>query len=133
MKNPRLYDPAFLAWLRKRPCIISGRTPVEACHIRMGNPALGKVAAGMQEKPSDFWCVPLHPDLHREQHSMNEEAFWKKYGINPFIAALRLYAEFGGTGGKPKGPRKINPRKPRDKRTKIASRKTVWPKRSFGQ
>ena len=133
MKNPRLYDPGFLTWLHGKPCVISGRFPVEACHIRMGAPELGKVASGMQEKPSDFWCVPMHPDLHREQHSMNEAEFWKKYGINPFVTALRLYAEYGGTGGKPKPRQKINPRKPREKRTKIASRKTAWPKRKFGR
>jgi hypothetical protein len=44
----------------------------------------------MQEKPSDKWTVPLCGRHHREQHTMNEMEFWKKYQIDPFMLAMKL-------------------------------------------
>lgn len=140
MKQTRMLDNAHLAKIRQMHCLVCGKPPPnEAAHIRCGAIEYDKPACtGMQTKPSDWWTLPLCAEHHRTgpyaQHKTGDERkWWEVRGIDPFATALRLYAEFGGTGGKPKGPRKINPRKPRDKRTKIASRKTAWPKRSFGQ
>lgn len=94
-KRPRIEDGKHLAWLRTLPCVISGRRPVEAAHIRFGDPVYGKRETGGQERPSDMWCLPVHPDLHREQHSGSEKAFWAKHGIDPCRTALALYAVTG--------------------------------------
>jgi hypothetical protein len=44
----------------------------------------------MQEKSSDKWALPLCNKHHREQHTMNEMAFWKQYGLDPFMLAISL-------------------------------------------
>lgn len=54
----------------------------------------------MAEKPSDKWCLPVCRDHHAEQHSMNEQEFWRKYRILPLALAMKLYSEYGGDGGK---------------------------------
>lgn len=119
MSRPRLHDEKFLAFLRTKPCCICGRVgETEAAHIRIGFRALGK-------KPDDKDATPLCAEHHREQHSMNETIFWATAAtlpIDPFLTAERFYAEFGGTGGKPKAKRKPKPRKPKHLRQKIASR-----------
>jgi len=79
----------------------------------------------MGEKPDDRWCTPLcgpvmyliGPPLigcHAEQHSMNEDEFWRKSGKNPFQIAQVLYEKFGTT----LIPRKKKLRKPREARPK---------------
>jgi hypothetical protein len=134
-RQPRLYDPGYLAFLRQKPCCVCGHAaPSEAAHIRMGKLEIGKPSTGMAEKPSDRFAVPLcGPDFqtswvgcHQQQHTMSEESFWKLWADNadPFAVAARLYAEYGGTGGKRKKRTTIKPRLPREKRAKIQSRST---------
>lgn len=94
-KRPRREDGKHLAWIRTLPCLVTGKRPVEAAHIRYADPVYGKRDVGKQEKPDDRWVVPLHPDMHREQHSGSEKAFWLKHGIDPCRAALALYAITG--------------------------------------
>lgn len=42
----RIEDPAHLAFIRKLPSVISGRTPCDPCHIRTGNPTYRKKRTG---------------------------------------------------------------------------------------
>lgn len=115
-RTPRLYDPGFLAFLRTKSCCICGRVgETEACHIR-----IGLFAKGM--KPHDRHATPMCGYHHREQHSMSEAEFWEDYDMDPLAIAAKLYAEYGGDGGKPKKRTTIKPRLPRDKRAKIQSR-----------
>jgi hypothetical protein len=111
-RQPRLVDPSYLAWLRKLPCCACGRQPSEAAHLRMGNLAIDKRPTGMGEKPSDFWATPLcswcHRDDPQSQHNIGEKDFWVRLGIDPFALAIKLYAEYGGTGGTVRRPRKAN-------------------------
>lgn len=94
-KSARILDDTHLRWLRTLPCVVSGRRPVEAAHIRFGSLAYGKPHAGAGEKPSDKWALPLAPDLHREQHSGNEELFWAKRGLDPLAIAAALFMASG--------------------------------------
>lgn len=132
-RQPRLYDLGFLAFLRRKRCCVCGRdAPSEASHIRMGKPEIGKRSTGMAAKPNDRFAVPLcGPDFqtswigcHQQQHTMNEEEFWKCWADNadPFAIAATLYAEYGGSGGKPRARKVVKPRLPREKRAKIKSR-----------
>ena len=50
--------------------------PSEAHHVRKGT------YCGTGLKPSDEYCVPLHPDLHREYHQAGHDSFEKKYGVD---------------------------------------------------
>jgi len=91
-KRPREENRAHLAFIRNLPCLVTGRRDnVEAAHIRYQDLAYGKRAAGKGEKPSDAWTVPLHRDVHREQHDAgDEQLWWQEKGIDPVRVALAL-------------------------------------------
>jgi hypothetical protein len=92
-RQPRVRDEAHLRFIRSLPCCVCGDdTTVEAAHLRVGSIGHGKPITGMQEKPSDAWCLPLCNAHHREQHSMNELAFWKSHEIDPFMLAIKMRA-----------------------------------------
>ena len=89
-REPREKDKKHLDWIRQQPCCICGRIDTEAAHIRTASLAHGKQHTGMAEKPSDKWTLPLCNYHHREQHGMNELAFWKAYNIDPFMLAIKM-------------------------------------------
>lgn len=81
----------YLAWVHDLPCVVSGRQPVEAAHVSFANPTFGAHGRGKGQKASDRWALPLHPDLHREQHQCNEREWWLSKGINPHMLATILW------------------------------------------
>lgn len=91
-KRPRVKAEPHLDFIRSLRSIISSAYPVEACHIRFASPFHGKRETGLQEKPDDRWTVPLSPEEHRLQHSMNEEAFWRSVNIDPCTVAALLWS-----------------------------------------
>jgi hypothetical protein len=95
-RRPREKKPAYLAWLRTLPCAVCGSYKgIEAAHYRSGDPRYSKPSTGMGERPHDRWALPLCGDHHREQHSMNEVDFWKRYGIDAALLASALWGEQG--------------------------------------
>jgi hypothetical protein len=72
----------------KRPCLICGRQPSDAHHLRFAQSrALGR-------KVSDEFTVPLCRGHHRELHRGGDEtAWWERAGINPAAAARMLWLE----------------------------------------
>ena len=95
-KRPRIKNDRHLDFVRSLPCLVCGNNvETEAAHIRSGELAIGKRAAGGAEKPSDCWTVPLCGRHHREQHAMNERAFWASEGIDPFRVAAFLFVASG--------------------------------------
>lgn len=89
-RMPRERDNKHLAWIRQQPCCICGdNTTTEAAHIRTSNLELGKDDFGWG-RPSDKWVLPLCGSHHREQHTMNEMAFWAKHGKDPFMLAMTI-------------------------------------------
>lgn len=93
----RIKDDAHLAWIRKLPSVISGAYGCEACHVRYGDPMYRKKRTGKGQKPDDCWTVPMTPEEHREQHSMNEVQFWNRHRIDPLAIARALYTISGDT------------------------------------
>lgn len=76
--------------------MITGRRGgVEAAHVSMADPSVGKTSRGKGQKADDMFVVPLSGALHRKQHSMSEREFWDGYGIDPVKVALALYAVSG--------------------------------------
>lgn len=128
-KQPRLRDAKFLAWLRLRPCdLCAAPGPNDPAHLKAGSVTLGKPWAGTA-KPSDMWATTLCRRCHDLQHDYGDElGFWQAQGVrNPFALCVRLYAEFHADNpsappAKPRGPRKVKPRKPQADRTKIKGR-----------
>lgn len=141
-RHPPQKDRQHLAYVRAQPCCVCGSTRnVEAAHLKMRLPEIGKEMPGMQEKADDRYTTPLchyhHQSGIQAQHKVGEEVFWREiHGRNPFEIADRLWIESGGAAraGLPqpaKKPRPVKARKPRDKRVKVAKSRTAWPKRSF--
>jgi len=84
----RIRDRAHVKSVAKQPCLVCGRRPSDAHHLRfVQRPALGR-------KASDEFMVPLCRGHHREVHRCGDEAaWWNKAGIDPSINARALWLE----------------------------------------
>lgn len=89
----RLKDESHLKFIRRLPCLITGRTgTIDAAHIRYGDPDFGKPGTPMARKPDDKWVVPLDHYVHLyDQHQNNEREWWVRKGINVLQVAIDLY------------------------------------------
>jgi hypothetical protein len=87
--EPRRYrDKEHVRFVGKQPCLICGRRPADAHHLRFAqHRALGS-------KVSDEFTVPLCRGHHREAHRCGDEAaWWKNAGVDPTITARGLWLE----------------------------------------
>jgi ERF superfamily len=83
----RIRDKDHVRFVAKQPCLICGRQPSDAHHLRFSQPqALGR-------KVSDEFTVPLCRGHHREVHRGDEAAWWQTAGLDPTIAARVLWLE----------------------------------------
>jgi hypothetical protein len=82
----RIRDREHVKSVAKQPCLICGRRPADAHHLRFAqSPALG-------HKVSDEFTVPLCRGHHREVHRCGDEAaWWNKIGIDPTASARALW------------------------------------------
>ncbi len=83
----------------------------------------------MQEKPDDWWVLPLCRNDHTDQHRHNELAWWASKGIpDPFAVAKALYAtrpvELRPLPA-PAKPKKVRARKPRSERRKVGKSRPI--------
>jgi hypothetical protein len=85
-KTIRLRDKEHCRFVATQPCVVCGRTPAEAHHIRFAQPrALGR-------KVSDEYTVPVCRVHHRDLHGYGDEAsWWAGVGIDPLPIALELW------------------------------------------
>jgi ERF superfamily len=85
-KAIRLRDKEHCTYVAMQPCVICGRTPAEAHHLRFAQPrALGR-------KVSDEYTVPVCRLHHRELHRYGDEAsWWAIASIDPLPIALKLW------------------------------------------
>jgi ERF superfamily len=84
----RLRDRDHVRHVAKQSCLICGRRPSDAHHLRFAQSrALGR-------KVSDEFTVPLCRGHHREVHRCGDEAgWWAKVGIEPTAAARALWLQ----------------------------------------
>jgi hypothetical protein len=84
----RIRDRDHVRLVAKQSCLICGRRPADAHHLRFAqSKALGR-------KVSDEFTVPLCRGHHREVHRCGDEAaWWKKAGIDPTLPARALWLE----------------------------------------
>lgn len=90
--------PAYLTWIRTLPCVVTKRSDVQAAHLSFFRPDLGHFGRGMSQKASDRWCLPLCVEQHLLQHAGNEQAYWRRHGIDPHLACLVLWGLFSELG-----------------------------------
>jgi hypothetical protein len=81
-------DRDHLRFVAAQPCVVCGRTPSDAHHIRFAEQrALGR-------KVSDKFTVPICRLHHRELHRCGDErAWWQNQGIEPLTIAATLWAK----------------------------------------
>jgi ERF superfamily len=84
----RIRDKAHRKFVSSQACLICGRQPSDAHHLRSAQPrALGR-------KVSDEFTVPLCRIHHREVHrGANESAWWNRFGVDPYLVAATLWAQ----------------------------------------
>jgi hypothetical protein len=82
----RVRDREHVKSVAKQPCLVCGRRPADAHHLRFAQaPALGR-------KVSDEFTVPLCRGHHREVHRYRDESvWWNKTGIDATAAARVLW------------------------------------------
>ena len=85
-KAIRLRDKEHCQYVTTQPCLVCGRTPSEAHHVRFAQPrALGR-------KVSDEYTVPVCRLHHRELHRYGDEAsWWVGVNVDPLAVALELW------------------------------------------
>jgi ERF superfamily len=84
----RLRDKAHLRFVTKQPCVVCGRQPSDAHHLRFAQPR------GIGLKVSDEFAVPLCRTHHREVHRSSQEvAWWQRLGIDATDVARKLWTE----------------------------------------
>jgi hypothetical protein len=82
----RVRDREHVKSVAKHPCLICGRLPADAHHLRFAQSR----ALGL--KVSDEFTVPLCRGHHREVHRFGDEArWWSNAGLDPTINARALW------------------------------------------
>jgi hypothetical protein len=87
-KTIRLRDKEHRRYVASQPCLVCGRSPADAHHLRFAQPrALGR-------KVSDEFTVPVCRVHHRELHNHGDEiSWWKRIELNPLPVALKLWQQ----------------------------------------
>jgi hypothetical protein len=93
-KTIRLRDKDHLKFVSKQACVVCGREPSDAHHLRFAQPrALGR-------KVSDEFTVPVCRLHHRELHRHGDEAaWWRGLKIDPAPIAFALWRSTHHNGG----------------------------------
>jgi hypothetical protein len=86
-KPVRERDRDHLRFVATQLCLVCGRTPSDAHHIKFAE------QRAMGRKVSDKFTVPICRLHHRELHRRgNERAWWENQGIDPLPIAASLWA-----------------------------------------
>jgi hypothetical protein len=89
----RIRSKEHLRFVAQQPCLICGRTPSHAHHVRFAQ------SRGLALKVSDEFTVPLCAIHHSENHSTGDERrWWQERKIDPLTVAGDLWR--ATTGGK---------------------------------
>ena len=79
----------YLKYIRKQPCIISGRE-AEPHHLK----AIGMGRNRKRQLPEHYTAIPLARNYHAEVHQIGERAFELKYKINLWKTAYKLLIDW---------------------------------------
>ena len=82
----RLRNREHLRYVASQPCLVCGRSPSQAHHLRFAQPR------AMGRKVSDEFTVPLCGTHHHELHMRgNEQEWWRDKQIEPLSIADELW------------------------------------------
>jgi hypothetical protein len=84
----RIRSKEHLRFVAAKPCIICGRSPSQAHHLRFAQ------SRGLSLKVSDDFTVPLCALHHRENHTTGDERrWWQERGLDPLQVANELWSK----------------------------------------
>ena len=84
----RIRSKEHLRFVAAQPCVICGRTPAHAHHVRYAQPR------GLALKVSDEFTVPLCAIHHSENHATGDERrWWQERKIDPLTVAAELWSK----------------------------------------
>jgi hypothetical protein len=84
----RIRSKEHLRFVARQPCVICGRTPAQAHHLRYAQPR------GLALKVSDEFTVPLCAIHHSENHTIGDERrWWHERKTDPLAIARSLWLE----------------------------------------
>ena len=91
--EPRRHrDKNHLRFVASQPCLICGRSPSDAHHLRFVQPR------AMGRKTSDEFTVPLCRTHHRDNHRVGDEKrWWTNSNIDPVEVSRTLWRSSRGT------------------------------------
>jgi hypothetical protein len=79
-------DKAHLKFVASQPCLVCGRSPADAHHLRFTQPR------AMGRKVSDEFTVPLCRTHHRDNHRFgDEQAWWNDRAIDAVGTSRQLW------------------------------------------
>ena len=82
----RFRSKEHLRFVARQPCLICGRSPSQAHHIRYAQ------SRGLGLKVSDEFTVPLCAIHHTENHATGDERqWWQEHKIDPLLIAEELW------------------------------------------
>jgi hypothetical protein len=85
-KPVRQRDRDHLKFVSAQPCLVCGRTPSDAHHVKFAE------QRAMGRKASDEFTVPLCRLHHRELHRQSDErAWWQQLNVDPLLAAAAFW------------------------------------------
>jgi hypothetical protein len=92
ISEPRRHrNKAHLKFVASQPCLVCGKSPADAHHLRFAQPR------AMGRKVSDEFTVPLCRAHHRDNHSFgDEEAWWERRAIDPMATSRMLWVSTRG-------------------------------------
>src|SRR5229473_775172 len=87
ISEPRRHrDKLHLKFVASQPCLVCGRSPADAHHLRFTQPR------AMGRKVSDEFTVPLCRTHHRDNHRFGDEAaWWGRRAIDPVATSRMLW------------------------------------------
>jgi hypothetical protein len=92
----RIRSKEHLRFVARQPCVICGRTPSHAHHIRYAQPK------GLALKVSDEFTIPLCAIHHSENHATGDERrWWQERMIDPLPLARSLWVESSAAAAHP--------------------------------
>lgn len=99
-RTPRVKNDRHRQFIKTLPCIcclVERGAEIQAddpMHLRDGSALHGKEPAGAGQTSDDRWTLPgCRP--HHNAEGGNEQAFWARFGIDPFLLALVLWGVTG--------------------------------------
>jgi hypothetical protein len=95
LSEPRRHrDRDHLKFVTLQPCLLCGRRPSDAHHVRFAQ------SAALGRRVSDEFTVPLCRLHHRALHRRGDEArWWAEHQVEPLPVAQKLWSQTRGNGG----------------------------------